>query len=58
MINFLTEYLPILLFIFVGLVLAIGMTAMSFLLSDSKPDNEKLSAYECGFDPFNDARGK
>ena len=56
--NYLTEYLPILLFIGVGLAIAIGMTAISFVIGESKPDNEKLSAYECGFEAFDDARGR
>ena len=53
-----SEYLPILLFLFVGCGLGIGMTAMSFILGDTKPDKEKLSAYECGFEAFDDARGR
>ena len=58
MTSFLTEYLPILIFIFIGIGIAIGMTAFSFIAGDSKPDNEKLSAYECGFEAFDDARGR
>ena len=58
MADFLFEYLPILIFIFIALALAIGMTLLSFLVGDSKPDNEKLSAYECGFEAFDDARGR
>ena len=56
--SFLSEYLPILLFIFIGFALAIGMTAISFIIGDTKPDKEKLSAYECGFEAFDDARGR
>ena len=55
---YLFEYLPILLFIFIGLGMAIGMTAIPFIIGESKPDNEKLSAYECGFEAFDDARGR
>ena len=58
MINFLQEYLPILIFIFIGLGIAIGMTLLSFIAGESKPDSEKLSAYECGFEAFDDARGR
>ena len=58
MANFLLEYLPILIFIFIALGLAVGMTALSFVVGDSKPDAEKLSAYECGFEAFDDARGR
>ena len=55
---FLHEYLPILIFIFIGLGIAIGMTLLSFIAGESKPDSEKLSAYECGFEAFDDARSK
>ena len=58
MTSYLIEYLPILIFIFIGLGIAIGMTAFSFIFGESKPDNEKLSAYECGFEAFDDARGR
>ena len=56
--SFLSEYLPTLLFISIGFALAIGMTAISFIIGDKKPDKEKLSAYECGFEAFDDARGR
>ena len=56
--EFLFEYLPILIFIFIALALAFGMTLLSFVVGDSKPDQEKLSAYECGFEAFDDARGR
>ena len=55
---FLVEYLPILIFIFIALALAVGMTFLSFVIGDSQPDAEKLSAYECGFEAFDDARGR
>jgi len=52
------EYLPIL--IFLGIALAIGAGAVigSYLVAHQSPDSEKLSAYECGFEPFEDARSK
>ncbi len=56
--NYLSEYLPILIFIIIGFFIAIGMTALSFIVGERKPDNEKLSAYECGFEAFDDARGR
>ena len=56
--EFLSEYLPILIFIFIAFGLAIGMTLLSFVVGDSQPDQEKLSAYECGFEAFDDARGR
>ena len=52
----LSEYLPILIFIFIGFGIAIGMTTIPFIIGESKPDKEKLSSYECGFEPFNDSR--
>lgn len=58
MTNFLLEYLPILIFIFIGLGIAVGMTTLSFVIGESNPDSEKLSAYECGFEAFDDARGR
>ena len=56
--EFLFEYLPILIFIFIALALDIGMTLLYFVAGDSQPDQEKLSAYECGFEAFDDARGR
>ena len=56
--SILSEYLPILIFIFVGFGMAVGMTAIPFIIGESKPDKEKLSAYECGFEAFDDARGR
>ena len=54
----LVEYLPILFFLFIGIFLASSMTAISFIVGEKKPDKEKLSAYECGFEAFDDARGR
>jgi len=56
--SYLYNYLPILLFIIIGFGLAVGMTLLSFIFGESKPDSEKLSAYECGFEAFDDARGR
>ena len=44
--------------IIIGFVIAIGMTSLSFVVGERKPDNEKLSPYECGFEAFDDARGR
>ncbi|MBF0469984.1 MAG: NADH-quinone oxidoreductase subunit A [Gammaproteobacteria bacterium] len=52
------NYLPILIFIGVGLVFGAIMVALGMLLSSSKPDAEKLSRYECGFEAFAGARSK
>ncbi|PPR34317.1 MAG: NAD(P)H-quinone oxidoreductase subunit 3 [Alphaproteobacteria bacterium MarineAlpha6_Bin3] len=54
----LLEYLPILLFLLVSIVFSVGALSLSFLLSPKKPSDEKLSPYECGFEPFDDARTK
>ena len=56
--EFLKDYLPIILFLVVALGLSIAFVVLNFLLSPKKPDPEKLSAYECGFEPFEDARVK
>lgn len=54
--SFLLDYLPILLFLGIALVMACAMTVVPFIIGKQKPDSEKLSAYECGFDAFDDAR--
>ena len=56
--DFLLEYLPILIFIGIAAVVSIAMVVGSILVAKQKPDAEKLSAYECGFDAFTDARNK
>ena len=54
----LVEYLPITVFFCIAMGLSIVMGLASFLFAKQKPDAEKLSAYECGFEPFSDARSK
>jgi NADH-quinone oxidoreductase subunit A len=54
--NFLSEYLSIIIFLFIALFLSVGFIIVNYLASPSNPDPEKLSAYECGFDPFEDSR--
>jgi len=54
--EFLQNYFSIIIFLFIALGLSIGFVILNFLLSPKKPDPEKLSAYECGFEPFNDSR--
>jgi len=53
-----TEYLPIVVFLAIATGLAVVMVLASFLVARQKPDAEKISAYECGFEPFSDARSK
>src|SRR5678809_768003 len=54
----LAEYYPILLFIAVGLGVGVGPMVLGRLLGPNRPDPEKLSPYECGFEAFEDARMK
>jgi len=54
----LSEYFPILVFIAIGGIIAIAMVGGSLLAAQQKPYAEKLSPYECGFEPFDDARRK
>ena len=56
--EFLSEYLPILIFLVIASGLSVAMIAASFLAGKQNPDKDKLSAYECGFDAFDDARNK
>lgn len=51
------QYLPILIFLGVASALALAMAALPMLITRGRGDGEKLSAYECGFEPFGDARG-
>ena len=52
------NYFPILMFVLVGVAIGVLPVAMGFLLAPSRPDPEKLSPYECGFEAFEDARMK
>ena len=54
--NFLSEYLSIIIFLFIALILSVGFIVVNFLASPNNPDPEKLSAYECGFEAFDDSR--
>ncbi|MBN34198.1 MAG: NADH-quinone oxidoreductase subunit A [Rhodospirillaceae bacterium] len=58
MTELLLEYLPILIFLGLAIVMACVMIGASWLVSPQRPYPEKLSAYECGFDAFEDARGR
>ena len=54
--EFLKDYLPIILFLIIAIVLSGAFIVVNFILSPKNPDPEKLSAYECGFEPFEDSR--
>ncbi len=54
----LAEYFPILLFILVAIAVGVAPMVLGKLLGPSRPDPEKLSPYECGFEAFEDARMK
>ena len=54
--DFLNNYLTIIIFLGISLILSIGFIVLNLLASPKNPDPEKLSAYECGFEPFNDSR--
>lgn len=54
----LSEYLPILVFLIIAVGLSVAMVLGSMLAGKQNPDKDKLSAYECGFDAFADARNK
>ncbi len=52
----LTEYLPILIFLAIAIGLSAAMVIASLVVGTQRPDSEKLSAYECGFEAFDDSR--
>ena len=54
----LSSYLPVVIFIAVALGIVLALIAAPFLIAYRNPDPEKLSAYECGFNAFDDARMK
>nr|YP_009511929.1 NADH dehydrogenase subunit 3 [Gracilariopsis mclachlanii]AXI97856.1 NADH dehydrogenase subunit 3 [Gracilariopsis mclachlanii] len=51
-----TEYLIILIFLIISFILSVAIFGLSYFLIPQKADQEKVSAYECGFNPFDDAR--
>ena len=54
----LENYLPILIFMAIGLFLGAALLVVNRILSSNRPDSEKLSPYECGFEAFEDSRMK
>jgi|TARA_B100000795_G_scaffold259200_1_gene233955 NADH-quinone oxidoreductase subunit A len=53
-----SEYFAILIFILVSVILSTVVFGLSYIITPRNNDPEKLSAYECGFNPFDDARNK
>jgi len=58
MTELLNSYLPIIVFLGISLVIGIALLVVPFIVAYKAPDAEKLSAYECGFNAFDDARMK
>ena len=54
--EFLMDYFSIILFLIIALILSCGFILLNFVFSPKNPDPEKLSPYECGFEPFDDSR--
>jgi len=52
------EYLGLLVYLCVGIVLALLIVALSYFLVTQSPETEKLSTYECGFEPYGDTRNQ
>jgi len=56
--EFLLNYLPIIVFLAIAIVLAAAFALMPVIIAPNDPDPEKVSTYECGFNAFDDARMK
>jgi NADH-quinone oxidoreductase subunit A len=56
--DLLINYFPIIVFLGIATGLSIVFVLTSFIVAKQKPDTEKISAYECGFEAFDDARTK
>lgn len=56
--QYIQQYLPIVIFFGIALVISMIAIGIPFIFAENKPDNEKSSAYECGFDAFADSRTK
>lgn len=52
----LSSYLPVIIFIGIALAIGVALLLSAFIIAIRNPDPEKLSAYECGFNAFDDAR--
>ena len=56
--SLISDYLPLLIFLVLATAISSALLVAPFLVAHRSPDTEKLSAYECGFNPFDDARMK
>ena len=56
--SLLKEYLPILIFLVIAIGFSVAAVAASVVIGSQRPDSEKVSAYECGFEAFDQARSK
>ncbi|MFL2687561.1 MAG: NADH-quinone oxidoreductase subunit A [Alphaproteobacteria bacterium] len=56
--DLLREYVPIVIFLAIAIGMSSVMLIASYIVARQKPDSEKLSAYECGFEAFDDARSQ
>lgn len=56
--SLLAEYFPILLFLGIATAISVIAVGLSYLVAEQKPDSEKVTAFECGFDAFEDARSR
>ena len=56
--SLITDYLPLVVFIALSALIGVALLIAPFIVAYKNPDPEKLSAYECGFNPFDDARMK
>ena len=52
------EYLGIFIFLIVAILLTLVIAGLSYILTSQKPESEKLSSYECGFEPYEDTKHK
>ena len=56
LLEYLSRYFPILLFMFIAFAFGVGTLLISYFVQPKYPEPEKLSTYECGSEPFSDAR--
>ena len=56
--SFLLNYIPIIIFLGIAIVMACLIMVASFIVAKQNPDDQKLSPYECGFDVFEDTRSQ